>query len=512
MPNELSPIDRLKLQLQLRNRQTVPPEQAAANRRQTGYDVLSMLPGPGNVIAAKDAVQGTGRAVDAFGRGDYGTGAKESGLAALSGLGAVLGLPVGKLARGVSKGASSRANVFVPIGGKKSDKARELVQQNVPEHEIYGKTKRLIGSQGQTLEEIPDYAMTFKSRDASNLGDLIDHPKLFSRFPELKNIPIKWTNRAEPGRGQPVIRTNPETGAFEISTLAQGDLRAPIAKLLQYRIAEMTNMPRALRHSSPLPELEKAAVQAAESGSPHAGQYIRRLHEEKNEFLENVNRIGKAKADDTLAHKSAGNIDAKIAAARAKLEPEKVESVFPYSRSAPYLKRAKHQRMPANPKVLPIPQEKMTTDQVAEFLENWRKYGSGRPQFADGGSVGTEPKRVVANLAGGAIDGNHGGREDTRAVTLPEGGYVIPADIVAALGDGNTAAGFEKLTKRFGSKKRQNMRHGGGIKASVSDGEFVVSPDQIGKIPGGHDALDNFVKQVRQHNIRKLASLPDPKK
>lgn len=96
----VNPIDELREKI---NTSVFTPEQAAANRDALLWEALSVLPGPGNVIAAQDAYTGAGDAYDAFKAGDYKSSALASALAGLSGAGAVLGLPFGKYAKGAAE-------------------------------------------------------------------------------------------------------------------------------------------------------------------------------------------------------------------------------------------------------------------------------------------------------------------------------------------------------------------------------------------------------------------------
>lgn len=116
----MSPIDRLKLRLSLAN-QPVSPEQKAANLSQTREDALSVLPVIGNAMSARDAYTGAGEAYDAFGRGDYQQGGISGLLAAMSGLGAVTGLPFGKAAASVAKQAPDMAYAIPAYHGSPHD-------------------------------------------------------------------------------------------------------------------------------------------------------------------------------------------------------------------------------------------------------------------------------------------------------------------------------------------------------------------------------------------------------
>src|ERR1019366_4073347 len=84
---------------------------------------------------------------------------------------------------------------------------------------------------------------------------------------------------------------------------------------------------------------------------------------------------------------------------------------------------------------------------------------SGAPQqmphmtpmhFADGGDA-LQRGLAIANkpVHIGPIHSAVAGRTDHIPLDVPSGSYVIPADIVSGLGEGNTMAGYEKLNQRY---------------------------------------------------------------
>ncbi|MGH7749169.1 MAG: hypothetical protein ACREQ5_31055, partial [Candidatus Dormibacteria bacterium] len=122
--------------------------------------------------------------------------------------------------------------------------------------------------------------------------------------------------------------------------------------------------------------------------------------------------------------------------------------------------------------------------------------------------------------------------------SVPGGSYVIPADVVSGLGEGNTLAGAGVLDKMmhsgpFGMKlggghsassiprppKAMSFARGGEVRRVrivAAGGEYLVHPDDVrrvgeGEINRGHDRLDAFVKEVRAHTAKKLKKLPGPK-
>lgn len=121
------------------------------------------------------------------------------------------------------------------------------------------------------------------------------------------------------------------------------------------------------------------------------------------------------------------------------------------------------------------------------------------------------------------------GRTDHHAIDVPEGAFVIPADIVSGLGEGNTLAGTKILQNMFppplraGKIKRHSeipapSRHmGGAVPIAAAGGEYIVAPETVAEIGGGdldqgHRTLDEFVQRVRQNTIQQMSSLPPPQK
>jgi len=114
---------------------------------------------------------------------------------------------------------------------------------------------------------------------------------------------------------------------------------------------------------------------------------------------------------------------------------------------------------------------------------------------------------------GGLLHSHVGGRTDHLPVTVKSGSYVIPADIVSALGEGNTLNGRVKLDHMF---KRAAPKEKSGEKVPImaAGGEYIINPEEIkarfGNLETGHKALDAFVKAYRAKTIKKLKGLPGP--
>jgi len=123
----------------------------------------------------------------------------------------------------------------------------------------------------------------------------------------------------------------------------------------------------------------------------------------------------------------------------------------------------------------------------------------------------------------GPIHSAVAGRTDHLPMHVPSGSYVIPADIISAMGEGNTMAGFKimnDITKMYGGLPKA-FASGGmpGEKVPIvaAGGEYVIPPEVVinignGDMDFGHTELDDFVKKMRANTVKTLKSLPGPKK
>ena len=146
---------------------------------------------------------------------------------------------------------------------------------------------------------------------------------------------------------------------------------------------------------------------------------------------------------------------------------------------------------------------------------------TARHAKAEGG-----PMRAPAPA--GASDGVHlgpihspvAGRTDHLPMHVPSGSYVIPADIVSSLGEGNTMAGYRAVKMMFRDAAAGAYAAGGGVGEPVpivaAGGEYVLSPDEViwagrGDLDAGHRALDKWITGTRKELIKTLQKLPGPK-
>jgi hypothetical protein len=143
----------------------------------------------------------------------------------------------------------------------------------------------------------------------------------------------------------------------------------------------------------------------------------------------------------------------------------------------------------------------------------------------------------------GPVRGPTLGRADAKPINVPGGSYVLPASHVSALGQGNSAAGHALLGRMFSSgpfgasipKGGRGMglpkppklgaglarggkaKEGGIVPIMISDGEHVLSPEQVkmvghGDIGLGHRILDAWVVHEREKQVKTLKKLPRPAK
>ena len=145
-----------------------------------------------------------------------------------------------------------------------------------------------------------------------------------------------------------------------------------------------------------------------------------------------------------------------------------------------------------------------------------------RERKADGGSplLGLSDDLVSEKIHVGPIHSQVAGRTDHLPMHVPSGSYVIPADIISAMGEGNTMAGFRIADQIFGDQLGISAKAAGGATGGVpivaAGGEYVIHPENVtrlgsGDMDHGHRILDSFVKKMRAKTVQTLKNLPGPK-
>jgi hypothetical protein len=138
---------------------------------------------------------------------------------------------------------------------------------------------------------------------------------------------------------------------------------------------------------------------------------------------------------------------------------------------------------------------------------------------AKGGSVSAADTRVSegVDFHHGLLKSSGSGRTDTLPLNVPNGSYVLPADIVSGLGQGNTMAGGKILDRIFADMGAPAVHDGSKVPIIAAGGEYLIHPDVVRHIGGGdlkkgHEFLDKYVKDVRTRTHKTLKTLPGPAK
>ena len=179
------------------------------------------------------------------------------------------------------------------------------------------------------------------------------------------------------------------------------------------------------------------------------------------------------------------------------------------------------------------------------FARGGRAMG-GIPSAGEMGGFGVRAEARGMDHPSGLVMSPIGGRSDHIPLNLPSGSYVMPADVISGMGQGNTLSGghaFDSMIHGgpFGTKLpmpklggtmpkpgsmpkmlgAQHFSRGGRtrgrIPVIVAGGERIVSPEEVmalsgGDIDKGHKLLDRFVVEARKHIIKHTAKLPGPVK
>lgn len=157
---------------------------------------------------------------------------------------------------------------------------------------------------------------------------------------------------------------------------------------------------------------------------------------------------------------------------------------------------------------------------IAIALSEARKKKAGGGNFQT--PMAPPPRSPKIKPHVGPIHSAVAGRTDHLPMHVPSGSYVIPADIISAMGEGNTMAGFRimgDITKMYGGSQG-SFAAGGSTENLVpivaAGGEYVIPPGVVvgiggGNLDTGHKELDDFVKKMRANTVATLKKLPGPK-
>jgi hypothetical protein len=524
-----SVIDDLRESIEMRAAHQPDPGERTANLRTTANDVASVLPVIGNAMSARDAVETGGETIAAAGSGNLKRALAMAGLTGLNTVGAVTGLPWGRGATQAAREGSSTANVFIPAApGKASDKAVDMREDGQPMDRIWRETQRLIAPDGSIRRELRDQGMKLARPlgvgETVPLGQAIEHPALFANMPALADRTVTATDSID-RMGNPVVRTTPE-GNFQLNP-AVGDIRPAMSKLVQYEINRASGLAHPLRHGAREFEahIDRARSMADDldprdmADRRRVDEYLNSIGDVRDQYdlmreLDSYSgRAGHSPAAAKVISRNAGNIDAKAAADRVTMKPDEM-SAWPYRRRPPGVS---NNVLPRFEDIYSLPPEGLNQAEMMDFIRRWRELGSGRGgRFANGGRTkSTEQAIKRARVTVGAVNGATGGRDDALKVSVPAGAYVVPADVVAALGGGNSAAGLAKLDKQFKGASAPKYAAGGAVPILISDGEYVITPEAAAALGGGdldygHEVLDAFVLNTRQDYAEHLKSLPGP--
>ena len=108
------------------------------------------------------------------------------------------------------------------------------------------------------------------------------------------------------------------------------------------------------------------------------------------------------------------------------------------------------------------------------------------------------------------------GRADAIHTHIPAHSYVIPADVVSGIGQGNTAAGAKVLDAVCHHAPKAQPPSREMVKVRLSGGEYRIPPEVVtgmgrGNPKKGSDHFDDLVKQIRSKTVADIKSQKPPK-
>ena len=167
-------------------------------------------------------------------------------------------------------------------------------------------------------------------------------------------------------------------------------------------------------------------------------------------------------------------------------------------------------------------------------------------------NMGWQTRAEARGLSHGPILSAVPGRTDNHSAKVASGSYVLPAQHIAAMGQGNSVAGLSAAHAMFGTQGpygagMMKMGHGHGLPSAkppaafkfaaggyseggargnddhvpvdvmLAGGEYIIHPSVVraigkGSLKNGHKILDAYVMHARKLDIEKQKKLPPPAK
>jgi GH24 family phage-related lysozyme (muramidase) len=175
-----------------------------------------------------------------------------------------------------------------------------------------------------------------------------------------------------------------------------------------------------------------------------------------------------------------------------------------------YLEHARQQAgtLTAEDRQIPPAEDKDTGlfDKFMNYLHGSEEQPTPQ-RLADGGKVSSQKNTKSKATVTGYINSKTSGVSDKLAYNASKDSYVLPADVVSGLGDGNSNAGADVLDAKF--KSRATAASKTTVPVKLSGGEYVVPPSAVkraggGDIDKGLDHFDSLVHRVRARTIHTI--------
>ena len=165
------------------------------------------------------------------------------------------------------------------------------------------------------------------------------------------------------------------------------------------------------------------------------------------------------------------------------------------------------------------PEEYRKTNKWLEYYDN--PNFSGKPILMKKGGIipkidFEEEEIEYPSRIGYYLKGQTGGQDDEVPAEIPDGGYVIPADVVSHAGDGNSEAGalkFDALLRNIPKPKGKSVNlppkgkslasYMMKVPAKVSHGEYVIPPYAVSHAGNGSNEAGALKFDALLRNIRK---------
>jgi hypothetical protein len=158
--------------------------------------------------------------------------------------------------------------------------------------------------------------------------------------------------------------------------------------------------------------------------------------------------------------------------------------------------------------------KKKPVNLIGETPQKSQLFALSPNQYKKGGEAIRHIKPIRKSIY---LKGDESGQADNIYVKVPEHTFIIDAQTVSLIGDGNSENGALKLQEMIDQIPSVKVEKFPDVDCALAAGEFAITPEKVagygnGDIRKGIEILKSFVKEIKKYKKLEVKTIPKPTK